>query len=137
MDLSPYYVTREAILVPQGSSIRSIDDLKGKRIAVTDGSVLQRRMVASLPSLPGATLVVMPLSCDCLEAVAKSEGDVASNDLINLTLLRKVWPSPSQYEIIDIGDRFPPKPFAVAVKKGHQSLVELLNQADRGPQSEW
>jgi ABC-type amino acid transport substrate-binding protein len=71
----------------------------------------------------------MPLSCDCLEAVAKSEGDVASNDLINLTLLRKVWPSPSQYEIIDIGDRFPPKPFAVAVKKGHQSLVELLNQA--------
>ena len=44
----PYLVTREAILVPKGSSINSFDDLKGKRIAVTAGSISLRRMRACL-----------------------------------------------------------------------------------------
>jgi putative glutamine transport system substrate-binding protein len=38
---------------------------------------------------------------------------------------------PDQYDVIDIGDRFDQKPFGVAVKKGRQSLVDLLNQAVR------
>src|SRR4051794_27766378 len=59
---TPYCVTREGLLVPKGSSIGRFEDLKGKRIAVTDGSVSLRRMRAALPSLPGATLVITPLS---------------------------------------------------------------------------
>ena len=61
--------------------------------------------------------------------MAKGEADAASNDLINLTLLQKGAAHPDQYEIIDIGDKFEPKPFGVAVKKGNQALVDLLNQA--------
>jgi putative glutamine transport system substrate-binding protein len=125
----PYYVTREAILVPKGSSIKGFDDLKGKRIAVTAGSISLRRMRASLPSLPGATLVITPLSFGNLETVAKGEADVASNDLINLTMMLRASDYQERYEIIDIGDRFDEKPFGVAVKKGRQSLVDLLNQA--------
>jgi ABC-type amino acid transport substrate-binding protein len=125
----PYYVTREAILVPKGSSIKSFDDLKGKRIAVTAGSISLRRMRACLPSLPDATLVVTPLSFGGLETVAKGEADAASNDLINLTMMQRASDRPDQYDVIDIGDRFDQKPFGVAVKKGRQSLVDLLNQA--------
>jgi ABC-type amino acid transport substrate-binding protein len=125
----PYYVTREAILVPKGSSIKKFEDLKGKRIAVTEGSVSIRRMRAALPSLPGATLVVTPLSAGNLEAVAKGDADAASNDMINLTLLQKGAAHPDQYRIIDIGDRFEPKPFGVAVKKGNLALVARLNDA--------
>ncbi len=122
----PYYVTREAILVPKGSSIRSFEDLKGKRIAVTAGSISIRRMRAALPD---AKLIITPLNAGCLEAVAKGEADAASNDLINLTLMRKDSDHPDQYAIIDIGDRFDPKPYGIAVKKGNQSLVDLLNNA--------
>ena len=43
----PYYVAREAILVPKGSGIKRFEDLRGKRIAVTDGSVSLRRMRAA------------------------------------------------------------------------------------------
>jgi len=125
----PYFVTREGILVPKGNSIKGLDDLKGKRIAVTAGSISLRRMRASLPSLPGATLVITPLSFGNLEAVAKGEADAASNDLINLTMMLRASDHPERYEIIDIGDRFDEKPFGVAVKKGRQSLVGLLNQA--------
>jgi ABC-type amino acid transport substrate-binding protein len=125
----PYLITREAILVPKGSSIKSFDDLKGKRIAVTADSISLRRMRASLPSLPGATLIVTPLSSGNLEAVAKGEADAASNDLLNLTLLRRASNHPDRYDIIDIGDRFEQKPFGVAVRKGNQSLLDRLNEA--------
>ena len=125
----PYYVTREALLVPKASGIKRFEDLKGKRIAVTDGSISLRRMRAALPSLPGTTLVVTDLSAGNLEAVAKDEADAASNDLINLTLLHKGAAHPERYEIIDIGDKFDLKPFGVAVKKGNQALVDLLNEA--------
>ena len=125
----PYYVTREAILVPRSSGIKRFEDLRGKRIVVTNGSVSLRRMRAVLPSLPGATLIVADLSAGNLDAVAGGEADAASNDLINLTLLQKGSAHPDQYEIIDIGDKFEPKPFGIAVNKGNQALLDLLNQA--------
>ncbi|AWN40467.1 transporter substrate-binding domain-containing protein [Methylobacterium durans] len=126
---TPYCVTREGLLVPKGSSIGLFEDLKGKRVAVTDGSVSLRRMRAALPSLPGATLVITPLSAGNLDAVDKGEADAASNDMINLTMVRAGSVHPERYSIIDIGDRFDPKPFGVAVKKGHRTLLGLLNQA--------
>jgi ABC-type amino acid transport substrate-binding protein len=125
----PYYVTREAILIPKGSDVKRFEDLKGKRIAVTAGSISLRRMRASLATLTGATLVLTPLSAGNLEAVARGEADAASNDLINLTFLRLGADDPNQYEIIDIGDKFETKPFGIATKKGSDTLVGLLNQA--------
>ncbi len=122
----PYYVTREAILVPKRSRVKSFEDLKRKRIAVTAGSISIRRMRAALPD---ATLVVEPLNDECLEAVEKGEADAASNDLINLRLMQKGSDRPDQYTIIDTGDRFDQKPYGVAVKKGNKSLVDLLNKA--------
>jgi ABC-type amino acid transport substrate-binding protein len=121
----PYYVTREAILVPQDSRITSFEDLKHKRIAVTAGSISIRRMRAALPD---ATLVVVPLNHECLQAVAKGEADAASNDLINLKLMVKATDHPDQYTIIDTGDRFDQKPYGVAVKKGNSSLIDFLNE---------
>jgi ABC-type amino acid transport substrate-binding protein len=126
---TPYCVTREGLLVPKGSPIGRFEDLMGKRIAVTDGSVSLRRMRAALPSLPGATLVITPLSAGNLDAVDKGEAEAASNDMINLTMLRAGSANPEQYSIIDIGDRFDPKPFGMAVKKGDHTLLGLLNQA--------
>jgi polar amino acid transport system substrate-binding protein len=126
---APYCVTQEGLLVPKGSSINCFDDLQGKCIAVTDGSVSLRRMRAALPSLPGATLVITPLSAGNLVAIDKGEADAASNDMINLTMLRAGSADPERYSIIDIGDRFEPKPFGMAVKKGNRTLLGLLNQA--------
>ncbi len=122
----PYYVTREGILVPKGSSVKRVEDLKRERIAVTDGSISIRRMRTALPD---ATLVVEPLNDGCLEAVEKGEADAASNDLINLKLMLKGSDRPDQYTIIDTGDRFDQKPYGIAVKKGNKSAVDLLNKA--------
>ncbi|MEZ5785726.1 MAG: transporter substrate-binding domain-containing protein [Xanthobacteraceae bacterium] len=122
----PYWVTREALLVPKGSPINGFDDLKGKRVTAVTGSVSIRRMKAALPD---ETLVETPLSADCLKVIAAGEADAASNDFINLTMLQRASGNPDAYRIIDIGNHFDEKPFGVAVKKGRRSLVDLLNDA--------
>ncbi|MEA5472826.1 transporter substrate-binding domain-containing protein [Synechococcus sp. CCY9201] len=132
----PYWVTEEAILVRKGSGIHGFEDLAGKRIAATAGSVSIRRMRASLASLPGTTLVETPLSAGNLEAVARGDADAASNDRINLTCLKDASPHPDDFEIIAIGERFDPKPFGIAVKKGRLDLVNLLNEAIESLQME-
>jgi len=123
----PYWITREAILVRKGSGIKCFEDLKGQRIAVTEGSISIRRMTASLPSLPGATLVPTPLSAGNFEAVIRGDADVASNDMINLTSMLSAAADREAYEIIDIGHHFDPKPFGMAVAKGRTDLLEPLN----------
>lgn len=125
----PYIVTGEGLLVLKGSSIKGFEDLAGKRIAATAGSLSLRRMRGALPSLPGATLVITPTSSETVAAVAKGEADAASNDLIDLKFLRGAADRPDQYELIDIGADFDPKPFGIAVKKGDRSLVDRLNKA--------
>jgi len=108
------------------SPIETFEDLKGRRISVTDGSISSRRMRASVPD---AKLVVTPFSSGNVEAVENGEADAASNDLINLTLMQKASPHPERFRLIDIGDKFDKKPFAIAVKKGSTSLVAALNSA--------
>lgn len=122
----PYWVTREGLLVCKGSGIKDLDDLKNKRIAVTAGSISLRRMRATFPE---KDLTITPLGIDNLRAVETGKADAASNDLINLSMMIREAVHPDRYEIIDIGDRFDPKPFGVAVKKGRQSLLDELNPA--------
>jgi polar amino acid transport system substrate-binding protein len=121
----PYYVGREAILVRKGGSIKRYEDLKGKRVALAAGSISLRRMQAHLTE---STLIVTPEEAGGVEAVVKGEADAASNDDINLKRMHKNLANPEAFEVIDIGDHFDPKPFGIAVKKGNQELVKLLNE---------
>ncbi len=122
----PYWVTREAILVRRDSRIRSFADLAGARIAVTAGSVSLRRMRAAFPDKP---LVITPLSAGGLQAVANGTADAASNDLINLDMLRAYAAQPDDFAIIDIGQHFDAKPFGAAVRKGNAALLDRVNEA--------
>lgn len=126
---SPYYEAREAILVRAGSAIKAYEDLQGKRIAVPAGSISLRRLQARLTEgALEATLLVTALESEGLQAVANGSADAASNDNINLKLMRKHSASPEMFEILDIGDHFDPKPFGVAVRKGNPELVDSLNR---------
>lgn len=125
----PYYVTGEGLLVHRDSDIKSFEDLKGKRIAVQKGSLSLKRMRGVLPSLEGASLVIAPTSSATLEAVKSGNADAASNDIINLMLLRKASTYPNLYRLVDISENFPPKPFGIAVKKGNKELLDQLNIA--------
>jgi|APTNR8051073442_1049403.scaffolds.fasta_scaffold03060_8 putative glutamine transport system substrate-binding protein len=121
---NPYYVGKEAILVRKGRGITSYEDLKGKRVALAAGSISLRRMRVALTE---STLIVTPEEAGGVQAVVKGEADAASNDDINLHRMHKNLAHPEEFEVIDIGDHFDPKPFGIAVKKGNQELVNALN----------
>ncbi|MFM7641042.1 MAG: hypothetical protein ACKO45_05775 [Cyanobium sp.] len=121
-------MTQEAILVKRGSGIHCFEDLQGKRITATAGSVSIRRMRAALPSLPGATLVVTPLSAGNVEAVVRGDADAASNDQINLTCLNQASADAENHVIIDLSEHFEPKPFGIAVKQGRSEFLGQLNR---------
>lgn len=124
----PYYDAREAILTRADSPINAYGDLQGKRIAVPAGSISLRRLRAEMAKgALDATLIVTPLESEGLKAVASGEADAASNDNINLALMRKNSAQPGFFKILDIGELFDPKPFGVAVRKGNRELVDLLN----------
>ena len=72
--------------------------------------------------------MITPLESQGLEAVASGKADAASNDNINFALMRKRSDHPELLEILDIGDRFDPKPFGIAVRKGNRELVDFLNR---------
>jgi putative glutamine transport system substrate-binding protein len=120
----PYYVGREAILVRKAGGITSYEDLKGKRVALAAGSISLRRMRVALTE---STLIVTPEEAGGVQAVVKGEADAASNDDVNLHRMHKNLVHPEEFEVIDIGDHFDPKPFGIAVKKGNQKLVKALN----------
>jgi polar amino acid transport system substrate-binding protein len=121
----PYYVGKEAILVRKGGGITSYEDLKGKRVALAAGSISLRRMRVALTE---SSLIVTPEEAGGVQAVVKGEADAASNDDINLHRMHKNLAHPEEFEVIDIGDHFDPKPFGIAVKKGNQELVNALNK---------
>ena len=119
----PYYLAREGLLVRADSPIRTLADLAGRNVSVTDGSISERRM----RTLAGVRLVVTPFSSGNVEAVESGAADAASNDLINLELMKRAAADPKRFRTIDIGDAFDRKPFAIAVKKGSPALVTALN----------
>jgi polar amino acid transport system substrate-binding protein len=114
-------------LVRASSSIKAYGDLQGKRIAVPAGSISLRRLQAQVTKgALEATLMVTLLESEGLEAVANGRADAASNDNINLVLMRKHSARPELFEMLDIGDH--PKPFGIAVRKGNRELVDFLNR---------
>jgi ABC-type amino acid transport substrate-binding protein len=119
----PYYLACEGLLVRAESPIRTLADLAGRKVSVTDGSISERRM----RTLAGVRLVVTPFSSGNVEAVESGAADAASNDLINLELMKRAAANPERFRTIDIGDAFDKKPFAIAVKKGSPALVTALN----------
>jgi polar amino acid transport system substrate-binding protein len=119
----PYYLACEGLLVRADSPIRTLADLAGRKVSVTDGSISERRM----RKLAGVQLVVTPFSSGNVEAVESGAADAASNDLINLGLMKRASADPERLRTIDIGDAFDKKPFAIAVKLGSAPLVAALN----------
>ncbi|MEM8575005.1 MAG: transporter substrate-binding domain-containing protein [Pseudomonadota bacterium] len=128
----PYYVARDAILVPAESGIESFADLAGKRIAVTTESASLQNLRTKLLSLPNAILVIAPSTKETSEAVANGEADAAVSNFISLELWQKASAQPDRYRLIGLGNTFRPKPWAIAVSKGDLSLVSRLNEAIEG-----
>lgn len=122
----PYFIAKEALLVPKGSSIRRLSDLKGKRVAVAKGTITLKHFQTFFPN---AELIITERESGGIDALKSKKADAMANDNVNLRLLRASLEDPDQFTLVDIGDDFPKKPFGIGVKKGRRDLLERINRA--------
>lgn len=119
----PYANALLAILANADSDITSIDDLNqpGKILAVKSGST--GHMYAE-KSLPEAELLVLPDESACVTEVAQGRADGFIYD--QLTIYRNWQNNPDTTSAVFIPFQDVEK-WGIAVQKGNQELLELLN----------
>lgn len=116
---TPYFVTGSMLLTPKASSIQSVPDLSGKRVAVVEGSVQQ----ADLPLIaPGAKLVVFKDLPDALRALKGRQVDALCQDDVAVLAAARM-----NADLRIAGKSFLPRPYAMAVRKSDRKLLDWLN----------
>ncbi len=115
---TPYYYSGAQIFTRINSSIETLEDLKGKEVAVSKGSTY-----ASI--LEGVTdnIVLLDSDVTALEALSKGKHDAVVTDFITgkegiasgMEIIGKQFIEPSEQ--------------AIAVAKGNEKLLEKINEA--------
>jgi len=116
----PYFVSSSLLLVPAGSSIRGVEDLAGKTVAVIEGSVQEKdlAMVA-----PGAKRVAFRNMDETVAAIRGKKVDALCQDDMLVLALAKV-----NRDLKATGKPILPRPYAIAVRKGDLETLRWVNE---------
>nr|WP_235581599.1 glutamate ABC transporter substrate-binding protein [Rhodococcus sp. Leaf278] len=114
-----YFQAQHRILVVQGSGIRDIGDLAGKRVCAVEGTTSLRRLQRVQPA---ATVVTVPMWSDCLVVLQQRQVDAISTDDAILAGLAAQDP---YLEIV--GDSLSPEPYGVGINRESEDLVRFVN----------
>lgn len=124
----PYLVAYEAVLVAEGSPFQSLEDLRGKTVAVAEDTASFHRYTKLHPEIH---LVTTPKESDGVHLLLAGKVEGVANDNVNLEGLLATMPKSdvAQLRTIDVSASFDPKPFGVCLRKGSPIFLAKLNQA--------
>jgi len=115
----------------RGGEIEKMADLSGRTLAVefgTQGDLEARKWGRRLPDL---TVVPYQTAVEALAAVASAEADAALVDHVSaLAAIR------TEGELIAVGEPVVEEPYAVAVRKKGQHLLQAVNEALAGMEAD-
>ncbi len=116
----PYFVSGSLILVLKESPIRNLDDLKGKTVAVIEGTVQEKDLEQAAPGAKQMKFTEIP---QAISALKKKEVDAfCEDDVLVLTLAGE------NPDLKALGKPFNPRPYAMAVQKGDLEFVRWVNE---------
>ena len=118
-----HFESSQALLVPEGSTITTVNDLKGKKIAVVEGSVGED-MVSQIQAGNGS-IVHNTSGWAAVQQVMRKEVDAAFSDAAPLTYYANNYKNQKLRVIID--PSLPKDYYALAVAKGKPELLKKLN----------
>jgi polar amino acid transport system substrate-binding protein len=120
----PYFDAKQLILVPTNSSVKSLTDLKGKKIGVqsatTGQAVVQKAFGKTYPGLKGYDDT--PAAIDDLK-LGRLDAVVADNAVV-ITYQKKL--GVSNFKIID-DPTIQPEHYGIMVKKGNKEVLDKIN----------
>jgi glutamine transport system substrate-binding protein len=120
----PYYNDGQSLAVKAGSSIKSLEDLKGKTIVSTQGTT-GLDMARDIAEKYGAKVRVLATSDNLFLAVTSGQADVLSIDTSSIQYrLKSDGATPT---IAMLAENVVKAPTAMAVPKGNEDLVKKLN----------
>lgn len=115
----PYFLSGSLLLAPKASTIRGLDDLAGKTVAVIQGAI-QDKDVEQLA--PRANRIKFGKVSEAVLAVKGGRADAyAHDDILVLTLVKE------NAELKAVGKPFMPRPYGIAVRKGDTEFIQWVN----------
>jgi len=124
----PYCVAYEALLVLGSSADQTLQDLRGKSVAVAEDTASFHRYSKLHPEIK---LVVTTNESDGIFLLLAGKVDGVANDNVNLDGLLAALPNLDAIKMrqIDVASSFEPKPFGICIKKGSPIFLAKLNLA--------
>ena len=119
-----FFVTGAQFLVKQGSPIKDIKDIAGKRIATQQGSTNEKILRERYPQ---AQLVTFPDQPAAFTALAQGRVDAYTNDGIQLAGLKAKAPNPAEWNIV--GEFYSYEPYGMALRKGDADFRNVVDFA--------
>ena len=116
-----YYDARQLVLVPVNSSIKSVQDLAGRRVCATAGSTSIQRL-ASLHLAHPVQAWQVENQTDCLVMLQQGQVDAISTDD---TILAGLAAQDPGVKVLDfsLGD----EPYGMAIAKSNQAFTRFVN----------
>ena len=118
-----HFESSQALLVPEGSTITTVNDLKGKKVAIAEGSVGED-MLSQIQAGNGS-IAHNPSVWAAVQQVMRKEVDAAFSDAAPLTYYANNYKDRKLRVIID--PSLPKDYYALAVAKGKPELLKKLN----------
>ncbi len=119
-----FFVTGAQFMVKEGSPIKGIQDLAGKRVGAQQGSTNERIIRERVPQ---AQLVVFPDQAAGFTALVQGRVDTYTNDGIQLYGLKAKAPNPAEWRVV--GDFYSYEPFGMAMRKNDSDFRAVVNNA--------
>ncbi len=116
---TPYFMSGSLLLVPKTSTVRGLEDVAGKTVAVVQGAI-QDRDVAEL--VPKADRIKFGKVSEAVLAVKGGRADAYVHDDIVILSLAKENP-----DLKAVGKPFVPRPYGIAVRKGDTEFITWVN----------
>jgi len=115
----PYFLSGSLLLVPKASTVKGLDDLAGKTVAVVQGAI-QDKDVEQLQ--PKANRIKFGKVSEAVLAVKGGRADAyAHDDVLVLTLVKE------NADVKAVGKPFMPRPYGIAVRKGDTDFIKWVN----------
>ncbi len=119
-----FFVTGSQFLVKEGSPIRGIQDIMGKRVGAQQGSTQERALRERGIQ---AQLVVFPDQAVAFTALVQGRVDTFTNDGIQLWGLKYKAPNPNEWKVV--GDFYTYEPYGMAMRKNDSDFRAAVNNA--------